>query len=103
MKAAGAFLAVLALAACSDEAPGLDAHAFDCGETGPTGTLSFVADQPETAILTLDDETQVLSRVRTASGAKYGNAATGMSVWTKGAEMRLELPSGEARVCSLSH
>ena len=60
-------------------------HTFECGDAGPA-RVRFVG--PETIELLMNDESLILVRERSASGAKY--VADDIVFWNKGDEAMLE-------------
>ena len=91
-----AWLAMIAACSTEVDAPEpldqamSDHHKFDCAAAGLV-QIRFVG--PETIELSLNDESMILSRERSASGAKYLNGD--VVFWNKGSEALLWL--GESR------
>lgn len=71
--------------------------AFSCDD-GSQG-LFRVADDGESAVLTLGSETLELAREEAASGARYG--ADGTAFWDRGDEAVLERPDTPDTDCRL--
>ena len=95
MKSLGIAVSIcglLAAAGCS-ETP-VETRTMRCTD-GPTATFHFP--DPETLELRVDGGTHILTRQRTASGARY--AGDGIDFWNKGEEVMLTL--GERRYTCL--
>jgi membrane-bound inhibitor of C-type lysozyme len=72
------------------------ATALNCAD-GPAVSIRFLG--PDTLELTANEETHILLRQRTASGARY--TADGVDFWNKGEESMLTLGSEQYHCSSI--
>ena len=72
-------------------------HKFDCGDGGMLG-MRYVG--PDTIEVTVADQSFVMPRVRSASGARFSKDA--VTFWMKGDEAMLETESGKATCLRLA-